>query len=117
MQFYKLNYCQKNAYGIIINHNHRHGAFFTDGPGKNFSIVLCLEGSIAFATFSMLFGSLTAHSLFKISINFEQNSSFNILKQSGFVALTWKPILIRWDENSIMKRSTSDSLANFFDVK
>ena len=91
----RLNAEQRNVFDTVknvIHHDHHDNLFFLEGPGgtgKPFvyetiisqirsenKIVLCVASSGIAA--SLLTGGRTAHRHFKISINLDQNSHYNI---------------------------------------
>ncbi|XP_074315740.1 uncharacterized protein LOC141651950 [Silene latifolia] len=117
-----LNIEQKRAYDTIYNRVmwRKHGSFFLDGPGgtgKTFLYSTLLEnlrakGVIALAVASSgiaasnIAGGKTANSRFKIPLDFEENQSSQISKQSGLGELIRVCRLIIWDEASMAKRQS-----------
>nr|XP_027103021.1 uncharacterized protein LOC113724311 [Coffea arabica] len=116
----KLNCEQKHAYDLILAacFSAEGQAFFIDGPGgigKTFlyrSLLAALrsQGYIAIAVAtsgiaaSILPGGRTAHSRFKISLDFSKNKTCQLSKQSSVAKLLFECKLILWDEASMAKR-------------
>ncbi|XP_027127759.1 uncharacterized protein [Coffea arabica] len=116
----KLNSEQKNAYDLILAacFSAQGEAFFIDGPegtGKTFlyrSLLATLRSlgyiAIAVATSgiaaSILPGGRTAHSRFKIPLDFSKNKACQLSKQSSVAKLLLECKLILWDEASMAKR-------------
>jgi ATP-dependent DNA helicase PIF1 len=100
------------------------GVFFLDGPGgigKTYLYKALLgkvrsEGKIVVATAtsgvaaSILPGGWTAHSIFKIPLNIEDNGVCSFTKQSGTTKLLTSASLIIWDEASMTKRHVVEAL-------
>ncbi|XP_024964415.1 uncharacterized protein LOC112504704 [Cynara cardunculus var. scolymus] len=121
-----LNSDQKYAYDEIMRHVDEDckGVFFIDGPGgtgKTFLYKALLanirsRGLISLATAlagvaanNMPAGG-TAHSRFNIPLNLDNNSMFNIRKQSGAAKLIRDAKIIIWDEASMAKRQAAEAL-------
>ncbi|KAG5560902.1 hypothetical protein RHGRI_004059 [Rhododendron griersonianum] len=115
-----LNEEQLAAYDIIMDciNSEQSGIFFIDGPGgtgktylyRALLATIRLKHQIAIATAtsgvaaSLLPGSRTAHSRFKIPINGNESCLCNIPKQSGTAELLRRAKLIIWDEAPMAKR-------------
>nr|GEW40244.1 hypothetical protein [Tanacetum cinerariifolium] len=124
--FYSLNSDQRDAYDEILRHvdNDIPGVFFIDGPRgtrkkflyKAFLAKVRSRGLIALATASSgvaannMPGGRTSHSRFKIPINLENNSLYNIKKQSGTAKRLRAAKLIIWDEASMADRQDVEAL-------
>ncbi|XP_029145820.1 uncharacterized protein [Arachis hypogaea] len=122
----RLNHDQSAAFRCIMNTVDRResGVFFVDGPGgagKTFlyrAIIADLrsKGHIVLVTASsgiaatLLPGGRTGHSRFKIPINAEQSSTFNISKQSDLAKLIRQTTAIIWDEAPMANKETMESL-------
>jgi hypothetical protein len=117
---HNLNLAQVSSYMEIIEHviNRKGRVLFVDGPestGKTF-LYMCLiatvhsEGLIAAATTtsriaaSIMPGSRTAHSVFKIPIKISDGSICKFSKQSDTANLFCRAALIIWDEVAMTKR-------------
>jgi len=110
----KCNLLQRKAVNTVLEHisNSNMALFFLDGPGgtgKTFVENLLLntirgEGNIAIAVAScgiaatLLHSGQTAHSAFKIPINIDKDSYFNIPKISLLAKKIQKAKLLIWDE-------------------
>ncbi|KAJ9544141.1 hypothetical protein OSB04_023848 [Centaurea solstitialis] len=121
-----LNSDQKSAFDEIMRHvdDDCPGMFFFDGPGETGKMFLYKallaevrsRGLIALATTTSdvaannMPGGRTAHSLFKIPINLDNNSFCNIKQQSGTAQLIRDARLIIWDEASMAKRQALEAL-------
>ncbi|XP_027157966.1 ATP-dependent DNA helicase PIF1-like [Coffea eugenioides] len=121
----KLNCEQKHAYDLILAacFSGQGKAFFVDGPGgtgKTFlyrSLLAALRSqgyiAIAIATSgiaaSILPGGRTAHSRFKIPLDFSKNKACQLSKQSSVAKLLFECKLIVWDEASMAKRETIEA--------
>ncbi|KAG5586692.1 hypothetical protein H5410_047126 [Solanum commersonii] len=83
----KLNTERRKAYYIILDTvlSNKFGAFFIDGPGGIGIIALATTSSGVAA--SLLLRGQNAHSRFKISIDVNENFTFNISKQSSLGSL------------------------------
>ncbi|XP_071909658.1 uncharacterized protein [Coffea arabica] len=122
---HKLNPEQKHAYDLILKacFSLQGQAFFVDGPGgtgKTFlyrSLLATLRSqnhvAIAVATFgiaaSILPGGRTAHSRFKIPLDFSKTKTCQLSKQSSASKLLSESTLILWDEASMYKRETIEA--------
>nr|XP_027122232.1 uncharacterized protein LOC113739192 [Coffea arabica] len=120
-----LNPEQKHAYDLILAacFSLEGQAFFVDGPGgtgKTFlyrSLLATLRSqnhiAIAVATSgiaaSILPGGRTAHSRFKIPLDFQKGKSCQLSKQSSAAKLISESKLILWDEASMAKRDTIEA--------
>ncbi|XP_027171825.1 uncharacterized protein LOC113771446 [Coffea eugenioides] len=120
-----LNSEQKHAYDLILAacFSLEGQAFFVDGPGgtgKTFlyrSLLATLRSqnhvAIAVATSgiaaSILPGGRTAHSRFKIPLDFSKTKSCQLSKQSSAAKLISESKLILWDEASMAKRHTIEA--------
>nr|XP_027062743.1 uncharacterized protein LOC113689113 [Coffea arabica] len=116
----KLNSEQKNAYDLILAacFSTQGEAFFIDGPGgtgktflyRSLLATLRSQGYIAIAVAtsgiaaSILPGGHTAHSRFKIPLDFSKNKACQLSKQSSVAKLLLECKLILWDEASMAKR-------------
>nr|XP_027083804.1 uncharacterized protein LOC113706116 [Coffea arabica] len=121
----KLNSEQKYAYDIILQACFSsHGrSFFIDGPGgtgktflyRSLLATLRSEGHIAIAVAtsgiaaSILPGGRTAHSRFKIPLDFSKNKTCQLSKQGSFAKLLFESKLILWDEASMARRETVEA--------
>jgi hypothetical protein len=121
----KLNNEQRAAYDQILTSVYGdHGTtFFLDGPagtGKTFlynslcatlraenKIVICVASSGLAAL--LLPGGKTSHSVFKIPINVQANSTCNIPKRSDLAALIAQTNLIIWDEVPMQDRFCAEA--------
>nr|GEV77947.1 ATP-dependent DNA helicase PIF1-like [Tanacetum cinerariifolium] len=117
---------KRDAYDEILRHvdNDIPSVFFIDGPRgtrkkflyKAFLAKVRSRGLIALATASSgvaannMPGGRTSHSRFKIPINLENNSLYNIKKQSGTAKLLRAAKLIIWDEASMADRQDVEAL-------
>ncbi|XP_027177915.1 ATP-dependent DNA helicase PIF2-like [Coffea eugenioides] len=116
---------QKYAYDTILqacfaSQGH---SFFIDGPGstsktflyRSLLATLRLQGFIAIAVAtsgiaaSILPGGRTAHSRFKIPLDFSKNRTCQLSKQGSVARLLLKSKLILWDEASMAKRATIEA--------
>ena len=120
-----LNPEQKHAYDLILAacFSLEGQAFFVDGPGgtgKTFlyrSLLATLRSqnhiAIAVATSgiaaSILPGGRTAHSRFKIPLDFQKGKSCQLSKQSSAAKLISESKLILWYEASMAKRDTIEA--------
>ncbi|XP_027166384.1 uncharacterized protein LOC113766387 [Coffea eugenioides] len=120
-----LNSEQKHAYDLILTacFSLEGQAFFVDGPGdtgKTFLYRLLLTTlrsqnhvAIVVATSgiatSILPGGRTAHSRFKIPLDFSKAKSCQLSKQSSAAKLISESKLILWDEASMAKRDTIEA--------
>ncbi|XP_027178073.1 uncharacterized protein LOC113777236 [Coffea eugenioides] len=120
-----LNSEQKHAYDLILAacFSLEGQAFFVDGPGgtgKTFlyrSLLATLRSqnhvAIAVTTSgiaaSILPGGRTAHSRFKIPLDFSKGKSCQLSKQSSAAKLISESKLILWDEASMAKRDTIEA--------
>ncbi|XP_071921805.1 uncharacterized protein [Coffea arabica] len=116
----RLNIEQRHAYDLIlqsvfspIGQN-----FFVDGPGgtgktflyRSLLATLRSQGHIAIAVAtsgvaaSILPGGRTAHSRFKMPLDFFRNKTCQISKQGSVARLLFQSRLILWDEASMAKR-------------
>ncbi|XP_071905593.1 uncharacterized protein [Coffea arabica] len=121
----KLNFEQKHAYDVILKacFSFEEQAFFVDGPGgtgKTFlyrALLATLRSqnhvALAVATSgiaaSILPGGRTAHSRFKIPLDFSKTKSCQLSKQSSAAKLLFESTLILWDEASMAKRETIEA--------
>nr|XP_027082463.1 uncharacterized protein LOC113704790 [Coffea arabica] len=121
----KLNSQQKYAYNKILKAcfaSQRH-SFFIDGPGgtgktflyRSLLATLKSQGYIAIAVAtsgiaaSILPGGRTAHSRFKIPLDFSKNRTCQLSKQGSVAKLFSESKLILWDEASMAKRETIEA--------
>ncbi|XP_027093476.1 ATP-dependent DNA helicase PIF1-like [Coffea arabica] len=120
-----LNSNQKLAYDLIIKacSSLEGQAFFVDdfgGTDKTFlyrALLATLRSqnhvALAVATFgiaaSILPGVRTAHSRFKIPLDFSKTKSCQLSKQSSAAKLISESKLILWDEASMAKRDTIEA--------
>ncbi|XP_071933893.1 uncharacterized protein [Coffea arabica] len=121
----KLNAEQRYAFDLILQSvfSSEGKAFFIDGPcgtGKTFLYQSLLSGLrsqgyivIAVATSgvaaSILPRGRTAHSRFKIALNFAKSKTCQLSKQSSVAKLICESKLILWDEASMAKRQTIEA--------
>ncbi|XP_041021212.1 ATP-dependent DNA helicase PIF2-like [Juglans microcarpa x Juglans regia] len=121
-----LNSEQKNAYDLILQTllSNESGAFFIDGPagtGKTFLYKALLatirsKNMIALATASsgvaasILPGGRTAHSRFKIPLNVDKDSTYNVIKQGSLAKLLRLAKLIIWDEAPMSTKYSIEAL-------
>nr|XP_027072002.1 uncharacterized protein LOC113696819 [Coffea arabica] len=122
---FRLNPQQKYAYDIILqacfaSQGH---SFFIDGPGgtgktflyRSLLATLRSQGFIAIAVAtsgiaaSILPGGRTAHSRFKIPLDFSKSRTCQLSKQGGVARLLSQSKLILWDEASMAKRETIEA--------
>ncbi|XP_027150114.1 ATP-dependent DNA helicase PIF1-like [Coffea eugenioides] len=114
-----LNSDQKLAYDLIVKacSSLEGQAFFVDGPGgtgKTFLYRALLatlrsQNHVALAATSILPGERTAHSRFKIPLDFSKTKSCQLSKQSSAAKLISESKLILWDEASMAKRDTIEA--------
>ncbi|XP_027102740.2 uncharacterized protein [Coffea arabica] len=121
----RLNAQQKYAYDTILqtcfaSQGH---SFFIDGPGgtgktflyRSLLATLRSQGYIAIAVAtsgiaaSILPGGRTAHSRFKIPLDFSKNRTCQLSKQGSVARLLSESKLILWDEASMAKRETIEA--------
>ncbi|XP_027182204.1 uncharacterized protein LOC113780620 [Coffea eugenioides] len=121
----KLNSQQKYAYNKILkacfaSQGH---SFFIDGPGgtgktflyRSLLATLKSQGYIAIAVAtsgiaaSILPRGRTAHSRFKIPLDFSKNRTCQLSKQGSVAKLLSESKLILWDEASMAKRETIEA--------
>lgn len=116
----KLNAEQKCAYDLILEtvFSSKGQSFFVDGPGgtgktflyRSLLATLRSQGYIAIAVAtsgvaaSILPGGRTAHSRFKIPLDFSRNKTCQLSKQSSMARLIIQCKLFLWDEASMAKR-------------
>nr|XP_027121539.1 uncharacterized protein LOC113738500 [Coffea arabica] len=121
----KLNPEQRYAFDLILQSvfSSEGKVFFIDGPGgtgKTFlyrSLLSALrsQGYIAIAVAtsgvaaSILPGGRTAHSRFKIPLDFSTNKTCQLSKQSSIAKLICESKLILWDEASMAKRQAIEA--------
>ncbi|XP_016168586.1 uncharacterized protein LOC107611142 [Arachis ipaensis] len=122
----RLNNDQSKAFKCIMDIIDRResGVFFVDGPGGAGKIFLYRaiitelrnKGHIVLVTASsgiaatLLPGSQTAHSRFKIPINTKPSSICNIGKQSDLAKLIRQTTAIIWDEAPMANKKSVQSL-------
>ncbi|KAG5584164.1 hypothetical protein H5410_044598 [Solanum commersonii] len=106
----KLNVQQNRAYHIILErvYSNKSGAFFIDGPG-----CIALATASSAVTTSILPGGRTSHSCLKITIDIDENFTWNISKQSSLATLIRDSKLIVWDEVSMAKKTRLKLLIHF----
>ncbi|XP_027171551.1 uncharacterized protein LOC113771129 [Coffea eugenioides] len=125
MMPFKLNAEQRHAYDLILQSVFCPvgQSFFIDGPGgtgKTFlyrSLLATLRSqgyiAIAVATLgvaaSILPGGRTAHSRFKIPLDFSRTKTCQISKQGSVAKLLFESKLVLWDEASMAKRETVEA--------
>ena len=121
----RLNSDQKYAFDLILDavFANKSQSFFIDGPGgtgKTFlyrSLLATLRSkgyvAIAVATSgvaaSILPGGRTAHSRFKIPLDFSKVKTCQLSKQSCVARLIIESRLILWDEASMAKRQSIEA--------
>ncbi|XP_071940129.1 uncharacterized protein [Coffea arabica] len=99
----RLNSEQKYAYDLILQacfSSHGH-PFFIDGPGGT----VATSGIAA----SILPGGRTAHSRFKIPLDFSKSKTCQLSKQGSVAKLLSESKLILWDEASMAIRETIEA--------
>ncbi|XP_071917137.1 uncharacterized protein [Coffea arabica] len=121
----RLNSEQKYAYDLILQacfSSHGH-PFFIDGPGgtgktflyRSLLATLRSQGHIAIAVAtsriaaSILPGGRTAHSRFKIPLDFSKSKTCQLSKQGSVAKLLSESKLILWDEASMARRETIEA--------
>ncbi|XP_071905589.1 uncharacterized protein [Coffea arabica] len=116
----RLNIEQQHAYDLILQSvfSPIGQSFFVDGPGgtgktflyRSLLATLRSQGHIAIAVAtsgvaaSILPGGRTAHSRFKMPLDFSRNKTCQISKQGSIARLLFQSRLILWDEASMAKR-------------
>ncbi|XP_027171842.1 uncharacterized protein LOC113771461 [Coffea eugenioides] len=116
----RLNIEQQHAYDLILQSvfSPIGQSFFVDGPGgtgktflyRSLLATLRSQGHIAIAVAtsgvaaSILPGGRTAHSRFKMPLDFSRNKTCQISKQGSVARLLFQSRLILWDEASMAKR-------------
>nr|XP_027082661.1 uncharacterized protein LOC113704998 [Coffea arabica] len=121
----KLNAEQKHAYDLILQtvFSSKGQSFFIDGPGgtgktflyRSLLATLRSQGYIAIAVAtsgvaaSILPGGRTAHSRFKIPLDFFRNKTCQLSKQSSMAHLIIQCKLFLWDEASMAKKETIEA--------
>nr|XP_027098775.1 ATP-dependent DNA helicase pfh1-like [Coffea arabica] len=121
----KLNSSQRHAFDLILDSVScsKGQAFFVDGPGgtgKTFLyrallVSLRSQGYVAIAVAtsgvaaSLLPGGRTAHSRFKIPLDFSKQKACQLSKQSSVARLIVDAKLILWDEASMAKKEAIEA--------
>ncbi|XP_027155834.1 ATP-dependent DNA helicase PIF2-like, partial [Coffea eugenioides] len=122
---FKLNVEQRHAYDLILQpvFSPLGQSFFINGPGetgktflyRSLLATLRSQGHIAIVVatsgvaVSILPGGRTAHSRFKIPLDFSRNKTCQLSKQGSITRLLLQSRLILWDEASMAKLETLEA--------